>query len=180
MRFGDYFIQRWRMSVAKPWVPKGSRILDVGCFQGEFLEYLGGNISPSVGIDPLIKKDSIGQHEIFQISLDKNSPFPEHSFDVVSLLAVIEHIENKAIVAKEAKRLLRSGGRVVITVPSPFVDVILEILIFLRLVDGMSLEEHHDFSPDELLEIFIAEGFSLLARKKFQMGLNNLFVFESN
>lgn len=178
MRFGDCFIQQWRMRVAKKWVPAGSRILDVGCFQGEFLECLGGSISPSVGIDPLIKRDSLGQHEIFQISLDENLPFPEHTFDVVSLLAVIEHIEDKAVVAREAKRLLRSGGRVVITVPSPFVDIILEILIFLRLVDGMSLEEHHDFSPDTLLEIFIAEGFSLHARKKFQLGLNNLFVFE--
>ena len=53
MRIGDYFIQQWRMRVAARWVPEGSRVLDIGCHQGEFLEFLGGKIAPSAGLDPL-------------------------------------------------------------------------------------------------------------------------------
>jgi hypothetical protein len=53
MRIGDYFIQSWRFQLAKRWIPLGSRVLDIGCHQGEFLKMLGQKISPSVGIDPL-------------------------------------------------------------------------------------------------------------------------------
>jgi len=48
----------------------------------------------------------------------------------------------------------------------------------LHIVDGMSLEEHHGFLPDELPDIFIPAGFSLRIKRKFQFGLNNLYVFE--
>jgi hypothetical protein len=87
-------------------------------------------------------------------------------------------MQEKEAIAREARRLLVQGGRVVITVPSLMVDRILSILLVLRLVDGMSLEEHHGFSPDELPEIFLPEGFRLGKAQKFQLGLNNLFIFE--
>ena len=73
---------------------------------------------------------------------------------------------------------MRSGGRVIITVPTLLVDKILNIIVMLRFLDGMSLEEHHGFLPDELPGIFIPEGFRLNNKRKFQFGLNNLYVFE--
>ena len=105
-------------------------------------------------------------------------PFDEDSFDAITLLATLEHIRDKSSIARESARLLRPGGRVVITVPSPLVDKILDFLILLRIVDGMSLEEHHGFLPDELPGIFIPAGFRLMKKQKFQFGLNNLYVFE--
>ena len=53
------------------------------------------------------------------------------------MLATIEHMQQKAAIAREAKRLLGPGGRVVITVPSLMVDKILSVLLFLHFVDGM-------------------------------------------
>lgn len=179
MRIGDYFIQAWRMNVASRWIVQNSRVLDIGCHQGEFFEYLAGRIAPSIGIDPLLEKEGYrGHHEFLRLFLDDRLPFSGDSFDTVVLLATIEHMQNKSVVARESFRLLRSGGRVVITVPSLMVDKILDVLVALRLVDGMSLEEHHGFKPDELPDIFKQAGFRVLVRKKFQFGLNNLFVFE--
>jgi hypothetical protein len=58
------------------------------------------------------------------------------------------------------------------------VDWILAVLKFLRLIDGMSLEEHHGYQVKQTTAIFSAKSFRLLRRKRFQLGLNNLFVFE--
>jgi 2-polyprenyl-3-methyl-5-hydroxy-6-metoxy-1,4-benzoquinol methylase len=179
MRIGDYLIQMWRMQVAARWIPKGSRVLDIGCHQGEFLSWLGDKITPSVGLDPLYKENATAKkHQFFNQTFQEDLPFEEKSFDAVVLLATIEHIQEKSIIAREAARLLHRGGRVIITVPSLMVDRILEILILLRIVDGMSLEEHHGFLPNELPDIFIPEGFSLRKKQKFQFGLNNLYIFE--
>lgn len=167
------------MKVAARWIPEGSRVLDIGCHQGEFLEMLGKKIARSVGIDPLYQeRKHITDHRFLSREFQRDLPFEDWSFDVIVLLATIEHLQQKSVVAKEVRRLLRTGGCVVITVPSLFVDKILALLLFFRLVDGMSLEEHHGFSPDELPAIFIPEGFRLKRMQKFQFGLNNLYVFE--
>jgi hypothetical protein len=87
-------------------------------------------------------------------------------------------MQKKDIVAREVKRLLTPGGRVVITVPALMVDKILEILLALKLVDGMSLDEHHGFLPEEVPDIFLPEGLKLIKMQKFQLGLNHLYIFE--
>jgi 2-polyprenyl-3-methyl-5-hydroxy-6-metoxy-1,4-benzoquinol methylase len=179
MRIGDYFIQWWRMRVAARWIPSGCRILDIGCHQGEFLTFLGDQIAPSVGLDPLYQGNNQPiKHQLLPWDFHESMPFVEKSFGVITLLATIEHIQKKAEVAREARRILAPGGRVVITVPSLMVDKILDILLTLKLVDGMSLEEHHGFLPDELPGIFIPEGFKLIRLQKFQLGLNHLYIFE--
>jgi 2-polyprenyl-3-methyl-5-hydroxy-6-metoxy-1,4-benzoquinol methylase len=179
MKTGDHLIQLWRMQVAAHWIPQGSRILDIGCHQGEFLLWMGSKIAPSVGYDPLYEKTSnSGEHQFFAHTFQAGLPLDDSSFDAIVLLATIEHIPEKSMIAREAARLLRAGGWVIITVPSPLVDKILDVLLLFRLVDGMSLEEHHGFLPNELPDIFMPEGFKLRKKQKFQLGLNNLYVFE--
>ena len=179
MKIGDYLIQNWRMRVAARWIMRGSRVLDIGCHQGEFFEFLGNRINPSIGIDPLLASSTrMIRHQLFPWIFHDILPFKNQSFDAITLLATIEHMNNKDAIVKESWRLLRPGGRVVITAPGSIVDDILSILKILRIVDGMSLDEHHGFNIKELPDTFKKEGFVLKAWQKFQLGLNNLFVFE--
>jgi 2-polyprenyl-3-methyl-5-hydroxy-6-metoxy-1,4-benzoquinol methylase len=54
------------------------------------------------------------QHNIMQPPL----PFPSHSFDLITLFEVMEHLPQPHIVLQEIDRLLRPGGLLVITVPN--------------------------------------------------------------
>jgi len=167
------------MRVAARWIPLESRILDIGCHQGEFFLWLGGKIKPSVGFDQLYRENSNStEHQFFAHNFQEGLPFEEHSFDTVVLLATIEHIHDKSAIARESARLLRSGGRVIITVPSLLVDKLMDILIFLGIVDGMSLEQHHGFPPNERPIFSFQKGLNLEKKQKFQFGLNNLYIFE--
>jgi SAM-dependent methyltransferase len=177
MRVLDRLLQNWRARMARPWIPPGAKVLDIGCHQGEFLHSLGDHIEPSVGLDPLAAADKTSEHSLLRQLFAEPLAFGNASFDTVVMLATFEHIRDREPLCRECYRLLRPGGRVIITVPSPWVDGILEILCSLRLADGMSLEEHHGFDPRTTPELFLRTGFFLEHRHRFQLGLNHLFVF---
>lgn len=100
-------------------------------------------------------------------------------FDVITMLACLEHIPNEQLdeIKAGCAKFLKSGGRLIITIPSPLVDGILTVLKALLLVDGLSFEEHHGYRVSMTEEIFDSPTFHLAVRHRFQLGLNNLFVF---
>jgi SAM-dependent methyltransferase len=131
-----------------------------------------------VGLDPLAPKATNPRFRLLAEPFREPLPFDEDSFDAVVMLATLEHIREVDPLARECRRLLRPDGRVIITVPSPRVDQVLQILRLVRLVDGMSLEEHHGFNPFETPDLFVRHGFEMEHCRRFQMGLNHLFVFK--
>lgn len=100
-------------------------------------------------------------------------------YDVITLLAVLEHIPPNAHrdLAAACRTLLRDRGRVVCTVPSPKVDFLIHIGQRLGVVDGIEAHAHYGFVPADTVPLFTNVGFVLLRTRRFQLGLNNLFVF---
>lgn len=179
MKFVDKLLQRWRFHAVRNFLPDKVRLIDVGTHEGEFFDYLGNKLGQGYGIDPLVTEERASS----RVRLVKGY-FPElgpetDDWDAVTLLAVLEHIPGKEYnsLRDGCLRKLRKGGLVVITVPQPKVDAVLAILRFLRLVDGMSLEQHHGFDPEQTTNIFRSGEFELVKQKRFQLGLNNIFVF---
>jgi SAM-dependent methyltransferase len=185
MRLLDRVLQQWRFRRARPWVPAGAHVLDIGCHQGEFLTSLADRIGFGVGFDPLaVAAPSISRvaphrrpFRLVAEAFPVPSGFADESFDAVVLLATLEHILDKDRLPRELFRLLRPDGRVILTLPSPRVDAVIDVLRRLHLADGMSVEQHHGFAPEGVLQLFAADAFVLEHRSKFQAGLNNLFVF---
>jgi SAM-dependent methyltransferase len=175
----DRSLQRWRISIAAAWIPAGARVLDVGCADGALFDVLADRVSGGVGIDPSAPATSMRPAVGFVRGLFP-ADAPDERFDAITMLAVLEHLpaSSFAAIGAAAARLLREGGRLIVTVPEPAVDRIVELLQLLRLAEGMSLEQHHGFSPAETLGIFEPHGFRLVRHRRFQLGLNNLFVFE--
>jgi SAM-dependent methyltransferase len=180
MKFLDRVLQRWRISKAAAFIESGSRVLDLACADGALFRQLDGRIRDGMGIDPVLKANTqVGRFPLIAGWFPKDMPQTE-PFDVITMLAVLEHIpdDQAGPVAHECARRLKPRGRLVITVPSSAVDQILKVLLFFRLIEGMSLEQHHGFDVRRTTEIFGKAGLALKCHRKFQLGLNNLFVFE--
>lgn len=154
-------------------------MLDVGCADGELFHLGCERVSTGVGID--LNPPGIwmgGDAERL------TGPFPDvlradDVFDAIVMLAVVEHVDAVQLKewARECAARLRPDGRVVITVPAPAVDTLLHIGMTLRLLDGMEVHQHHGFDPTSLPDTFNAANLELLAHRRFQLGLNHLFVF---
>ena len=55
-------------------------------------------------------------------------PYDDQSFDTVSILAALNHIPNRGDVLKEAFRLLRPGGRIILTMIPPTISKVWHFL----------------------------------------------------
>ncbi len=183
MKVLDKFIRFWRVTVALKYCPEiMNNVFDIGCDDGCLLKRLSDITKKQDGIDPRLNTDLVSS----SMKLKKGY-FPsaieefqmQGGYDAIFALAVFEHFTEKDIQesAIVISSMLSPKGRLIITVPQPFVDKILDALIFLRLIEGQALEEHHGFEPDELVTYF-SSALRLVKRKKFQLGLNNVFIFE--
>jgi len=182
MRFTDRLLQNWRIAKVRPFIASGARILDIGSADGALFSALGNSVGAgSLGVDPTLKQAvTVNGCTLLPGFFPEAVPPASGPFDVITMLAVLEHFPANAYESLRSGcgRFLRPGGKLLITVPSPQVDHILAVLKFLRLVDGMSLEEHHGFEVADTTRIFPPETFRLIKRGSFQLGLNHLFVFQ--
>ena len=134
-----------------------------------------------MGVDPTLKEPLMVIYFVLQAGFFRAAlPAAAGDFDVIAMLAVLEHFPETGYDSLRAgcEARLRPGGKLLITVPSQPVDLILKWLTFFRLIDGMSLEEHHGYEAGRTLEIFRPPQFRLVCHQRFQLGLNNFFAFE--
>lgn len=182
MKSTDRLLQRWRIAKVRKYIPPGAKILDIGSADGALFRQLGPRVGAgSMGVDPTLKESlTVNGFLLHPGFFPEAMPATAGLFDIVTMLAVLEHFPESGYDSLRAGcgKYLRPGGKVLITVPSPQVDMILEWLTSLRLIDGMSLEEHHGYKVSHTPEIFSPPQFRLICRRRFQLGLNNLFVFE--
>jgi SAM-dependent methyltransferase len=174
----DRWLQTWRVRVAAPAIRDGARLLDVGCHDRSLIDHVLPRIASAVGLDPVVAPSVDGRVTMMRGLFPRDAAFDDASFDCIAILATLEHMDDPGAVAVSCHRLLAPGGRVVLTVPHPAVDRILDVLLFLRLADGIDAEEHHGFDVSATAGIYAAAGFRLVRERRFQLGLNRLFVFE--
>lgn len=105
------------------YVRSGDKILDLGCGNGRLVDLFEGQTADYIGIDNsenLIKaarEKYPGKNFIVYNGL--NIPFNDGYFDIIFCIAVLHHIPSKQMrigFLKEANRVLKPGGRLILTV----------------------------------------------------------------
>lgn len=158
----------------RPYVRNGSSLLDVGCGKGELLSNLADLLQQGVGIDQRIVHHTSGNIRLQSYTIDATLPFPEGSFDAVTLLAVLEHLEKPEAVLREVWRILRPGGRALITVPTVYAKPVLEFLGFrLGLVSREGVADHKRYYTKAMLAGNLEQaGFAIERITYFELGFN--------
>lgn len=100
---------------------KPGRLLDVGCGLGNLLEVARMRGWQATGVDPSPYSVAQAQARGFTAheGLLHDVMFDAASFDVVSLMQVVEHLIDPRALLTECKRLLRPGGVMLVETPNP-------------------------------------------------------------
>lgn len=164
------FLSRKRAGVANSLIPESLRsgaILDLGC--GSFPYFLSTTPFACKYAMDRVDADSwpdVLRDEIVFVNQDVEAsgslPFDDGFFDVVTMLAVIEHFEPAVIPAllKEIRRVLKRGGILIVTTPLPWTDLLLKALSKVNLVSRSEIEEHKAaYNSEHLSSLFRLAGF---------------------
>lgn len=96
------------------------KLLDIGCGTGDFLKTALDNNWNVVGVEPNQEARTIANTKTNNVVFKplKLQTLPKHSFDVITLWHVLEHLPNLEEQIKLFKSLLKEKGTLVIAVPN--------------------------------------------------------------
>ena len=168
-RLGKHLLH-WRIRTVRPHVR--GRLLDIGCGANELVRGYGNG---SVGVDV---------HQWGDVDLvvpdTAKLPYEDASFDTVSILAALNHIPNRAEVLREALRVLRPGGRIILTMIPPTIS---QVWHFLRrpwdadqTERGMKDGEVWGLTPAAVRNLLTGAGFEIDREQRFMLGINRLTI----
>lgn len=145
------------------------RLLDIGAGENRLVRAHGDG----VGVDVI---DWGGGAVVVEDT--RKLPFEDESFDTVSFVACLNHIPYRDEVLVEARRVLRRGGRVIVTMIGPIIGEVGHKLWWYsedkhREVDE---EELMGMSPDHVIGLLRGAGFADVTHTKFLYRLNHLFI----
>ena len=154
-------------------------LLDIGCgWEAKFLRSIEAYVSKGEGIDSRAPELHTEKLSTRRITLTDSLPYPNEAFDVVTMLAVLEHLSHPRAVVAEVSRILKPGGRLVLTVPSKAAKPVLEFLAFrLGIVSAAEIRDHKCYYTGRLLRDLVSgTGLVIEAHRYFQLGMNNFVV----
>jgi SAM-dependent methyltransferase len=142
------YLARRRAAMANHLIPpelRGGRILDIGC--GSYPYFLAHTtFKEKFAIDqlpPSAEEKEIHWHTV-NLNTEPALPFADAFFDVVTMLAVAEHLDPTSLsrLLAEVHRALKPGGSVIITTPAARADRLLRWMARLGLVSAEEINEH--------------------------------------
>ncbi len=175
----DRWVARMRHRAAERHITPNSRVCDVGCgVEALFLRDIQMLARFRVGLDWQEVTVKLPGVHFVQGDIRAGFPFGNACFDHVTLLAVLEHLENPRVVFQEAHRILVPGGSLIVTWPSALVDPLLDVLMALHMVSRATEADKHQprKSANHWVQLVKTMEFEEVTHRTFEFGLNNLLV----
>lgn len=120
---GEYFWfairRKWLLDVIKMHSAPPSKVLEIGCGTGNVSSFLARNGYRVTGCE--VYKEAIDKAWPGYDKVQGDAatlPFRDNTFDVVGMFDVLEHFNDELPLLKEARRVLKKDGILVVTVPA--------------------------------------------------------------
>ena len=142
--FNAYVMARYQQVVRV--IPRRSkRVLDIGCGDGVLLSLIGGGRLYGVDLDQTSLDYAATRVKAKLVkAAAENLPFKANFFDLVIATEIIEHLAKPELMLAEIKRVLKLGGRVILTTP-------------VKSATGLADKLHHqEFTPQALRQLCAA------------------------
>lgn len=142
-------------------LPKGSKILDLGCGRGEFLRGFIRCGLNGYGVDQsAIAKSLCPEAEILQSDLEnKPLPYNDNTFDIVFSKSVLEHFYFPEKLVMEVYRIVKPNGLVITMVPD-------WESVYKTFYEDYT--HRTPFTVNSLKDIFLIHGFDDVKVEKFR------------
>lgn len=174
----DIIIKKIRLLKIKKHIPDNSIVIDLGCgYKGDLLKIVSNKIKIGIGYDLEICKDNLPPNvNLKKAELNENIDYPKNTVDVVTALAIIEHIYNPQKFCREIYKLLKPGGKLLITTPSLQSQKLLEFMAnYLKIISHQEISDHKRYYTSRtLFQELVLAGFNKnnIQIKYFEFGLN--------
>lgn len=172
-------IRRLRLGEVKPHLKPCKRWVDLGCHPTyPLLKECRTLAEAAWGLDLEVAPGRDGNIELRAHDITKPLPFADASTDLVTALAVLEHVTTPQEVLAECRRIMAPGARLVATTPTHLGIHVHAGLIKTGLVKDVRHDEHQDFgmSPKLLASWARAVGLEVEVCHAFELGMNTLIV----
>ena len=153
--------------------PAPGRVLELGSGDGDLLASLGSE--QAIGVD-------VHQWGEVDIVVDDSAalPFPDSTFDTITIIAALNHIPNRTDVLEEARRVLREEGAIILTMIPPHISALWHLARKRWDIDqkerGMKEGEVYGLTRRSIRRALNEAGLRVSHEGRFMLGINYLVI----
>lgn len=171
----EKILRQLRLKKILPYIKNSQVVCDIGCGSHfVLLRRISDMARECIGIDRKVHSMAYSNLRILSMDIDDTLPLEDESVDVVTLLATLEHFDNDKTILLEARRILKSDGRLFITVPSRSAKWLIHFLAFgLGLISRSEIREHKRYYSSKSLKTLLSDcKFKDINIVAFELGCN--------